>query len=486
MLAAGALPLLVASPVPLQDWPNHVAGAHVLEALLRGDPFWQRFYQFNTFLVPNAAVDLGLLGLHAAGLSDPAAANVFMLATYGVFVGGMALLSRALAVCDITRIALAILLFYSAALFWGLVNYVLAVGLLWGVLALWLGQSRRTWARLVVAGLGAALLLFVHAIPAVVFPLLLACFDAARLRTSIRLRSLAGLLACGSAPLALLIAVGLLRLLPGNTGHDLAPTYTGAGSVMDFVAWKLRVFATIPFGGSLLQDAMALLALLGCAAAIGLAARPRWHSGAALGIAALFLLTLAAPERVGTGSLLDVRLAALPLMLAAASWRAEWRGHAARRIAVAALAGLVAARTLVIALEWRRADAVMAAFDDEAARLPAGSIMMMGYGRKPAGLSWIDIWSPPILAIAAQSVGHGIFFPALFANPDQQPIALRPVFQSLGQPWDFSDPAHRTTSLAAIAPLCTGGLYSGVFVTVLYSGPPFRIVDACAADSGSW
>ncbi len=466
----GALPLLLASPAPLQDWPNHLAGAHVLSALLDGDPFWRRFYTLNTFLVPNAAVDLGLLGFRALGLGEAAAATAFLLVTYAVFVGGMVRLSRALAAFDATKIPLAILLFYGVAVFWGLVNYVLALGVMWGLVAVWLRVGRAR-GRLLIAGPGAIALLFAHAVPAVVFPLLLGCFDLARWRAGARLRS------CLSAPLALVAVAATLRLLPGETGHDLVAVYTGGDSIGAFVLWKVRVLATVPFGGSLVQDAATLIAVAGTAVAIGLSARLRLGVGAALGIVALALLMFAAPERLGTGSMLDTRLAPLPFMLAAMAIRLDWRGPMARPICVAVVSGLVVVRTLVIAAEWRAADRVFAAFDADAARLAPGSVMMMAHGRPLAELSWTDIWSPPIQSIAAQVVRRGVFFPALFANPDQQPIALRGGFAALGQPWDVSDPSRRAASLAALRPLC--GDYRGVFVTVLYGAVPFEIVDAC-------
>ena len=474
----GASPLLLAWPVPLQDWPNHVAGAHVLAALLDGDVFWSGYYRFNTFMVPNAAVDLGLLGLRRAGLSEPAAANLFLLVTYAVFVGGMAALSRMLSRLDALHLAAAVLLFYGAALFWGLVNCVLAIGLLWILLASWLAVGLRApgW-RVAIAAFGAALLLFVHVVPAMVFALLLGCFDAVRLRSGARLSS------CASTPMALLVAVCGLRALPGDTGRDLAIVYAWGPSLTGFAAWKLRVFATSPFGGSALLDGATMLALLGGGLAVALAARMRMPPGALFAVLALIALTLAAPERIGTGSLLDVRLAVLPAMLAAASCRLQWRSIAARRACLAVVMVLVLGRTAVIAQQWRAASQVFTAFDAGAAAVPRGSIMMMGYGRPIGTLSWTDIWSPAIQSMAAQVVTRGVCFPALFANPDQQPIALRQPLPDLGQPWDMSDPVRSRASLTAIGLLCESRAYAGVFLTVLYGDAPFRILDACAPPS---
>jgi hypothetical protein len=96
--------------------------------------------------------------------------------------------------------------------------------------------------------------------------------------------------------------------------------------------------------------------------------------------------------------------------------------------------------------------------------------------------------------MAAQVVQHGLFYPNLFANPAQQPIAVRSDLLPLGQPWNLADPAHFEASAAALAKLCTTGTYAGVFLTVLYLSPfviartasatlrarkDFLIVDAC-------
>src|SRR5271154_6419305 len=64
-----AVPLLVSQPAPLEDWPSHLARVEILTSLLRGETFWAQYYHLNSFLLPNVALDVGLAGLHAIGLS---------------------------------------------------------------------------------------------------------------------------------------------------------------------------------------------------------------------------------------------------------------------------------------------------------------------------------------------------------------------------------------------------------------------------------
>ena len=486
LLLLGALPLLVTRPAPLQDWPNHVARMHVLTGLLRGDPFWTRYYRFVGFLVPDTALDLGVLGLGRLGLPVEAAAQLFLIATYFVFVTGFCALAWALEAWSPVKAAFAILLFYGNALFWGLVNYELGVGLMLGLLALWLGAGRHGWHRLQIAGTGAAMLLFTHVVAAVAWIVVLGCFDLRRLlrsRGSLRQR----LLGSTSWLVALLAVAVLLHALPGEAGHDFSVRYAGIGAG-GFIIRKLGLFARLLLGGSLLQDAISLAALLCCVAAVA-SARPRLALAPALAAAALAVVTLAAPERVGSGSVLDVRLAILPLLLLAASVRIE-----PERRVVTAVAAVVLARTLVLALQWQTAGTVFRDFRWQTARLPAGSVMMVAYGTRLPSLTWQQIWSPAITSIATQAAAGDVFVPALFANPAQQPIELRPAYRFLTQPWAMTDAAQLHATSASLAALCDRHDFRGVYLTVLYPGellPPrvgaatlhaqrdFLILDAC-------
>lgn len=473
MLAAGALPLLVTRPAPLQDWPSHIARMPILIGLLHGDPFWNHYYRLVGFLVPDAALDLVVLGLSHIGLPVGIAAQLFLIATYLTFVIGF----LALGGFKPVKAALVVLLFYNDALFWGLVNYVLGIGVLMALLALWLRSGRHPWWRLCIAGLGGTLLLFTHVVAAMAWITLLGAYGIARRREL-------GLASCG---VALLVVAVLLHALPGGTGHDFSLHYAGAGTV-GLIVRKLWLFGKLLLGGSLWQDAASLMALFVCGIALA-TARPRLAPAPVLAVAALVMMTLAAPERIGTGSVLDTRLAVLPLLLLAAEIRIR-----PRRIVVGTVMAATLLRTLVLALQWHAAGRVFHDFDRQTARLPGGSVMMVAYGTGLASLSWRQVWSPPLTALHTQAVFHGLFVPAVFANPAQQPIALRPAYRTLNQPWNLTDAPHLHEAALGLAKICAGGGFAGVYLTVLYPGdfapggvggallhaqPDFLIVDAC-------
>lgn len=74
-----AAPLVVASPTPLLDWPNHIAGVAILTSLLRGDAFWSQYYEVNHALVPNSALDFGMSLLNYCGVPLGLAAQLFLV-----------------------------------------------------------------------------------------------------------------------------------------------------------------------------------------------------------------------------------------------------------------------------------------------------------------------------------------------------------------------------------------------------------------------
>jgi len=178
-VALGGLPLLAGRLTPLQDWPNHLARVHIVNAMLHGDPFWTQFYRIGSFLVPNVALDLGIMGLMRLGVGPEIAAQLFLAATYIAFVGGVCALSKAQHCYDPAKIGLAAMLFTSGALFWGLVDYLLGIGLALAVLAGWIIAAGHPWRRLSIAVGGTVLLFYCHLVAAAVFVTVLGCFGVA-------------------------------------------------------------------------------------------------------------------------------------------------------------------------------------------------------------------------------------------------------------------------------------------------------------------
>jgi len=493
-LALGGLPLLAARLTPLQDWPNHLARVHILNAMLHGDAFWAQFYRIGSFRVPNVALDLGIMGLMRLGAGPEAAAQLFLGITYLAFVGGVCALAAALRSYDPGKVALAAMLFTGGALFWGLVDYLLGIGLALTVLAAWVFAAGHPGRRLIVAVAGTALLFYCHLVAAAVFVALLGCVGAAE-GFAARPRRLGGL----SALAGFAALIGLRALSPAGEEDLFSMVYAGGPTWAGMLRHKATMFGHALLGGGAATDAATVTVLLGAAVLLGVAARPRLSQVGVAAVLASLLLALLAPERIGTGSLLDFRLAMLPLLLAVATLRIGWRAAPWRHAGYASLAAGLGVHAVLLGSAWRSADGAFAAFDRLAAQFSPGGIVVMANGTALAKITFNQFWSPPLTSIETQAVTRHVFVPMIFANPTQQPLALLARFEGLNQPFDFSSGDAVAASRLRLMPICAA--WPSVYVTVLYpqpwlrlalppqavlgSEPDFLLLDGCALD-GAW
>lgn len=490
----GSLPFLAGRLTPLQDWPNHLARVHIVNAMLHGDLFWAQFYRIGSFLVPNAALDVSVIGLIRLGADPATAAQLFLVITYLAFVGGVGALAAALRSFDPAKIALAALLFTGGALFWGLVDYLLGIGLALTVLAGWIVAAGHPWRRLLVAVGGTVLLFYCHLVAAAVFVLLLGCFAVAEGLAARPIR-LGGI----SAVAGMAVLLMLRALSPASEEGLLGWVYAGGPNWAGMLHHKALMFGRALMGGGAAVDEAMMATLLAAALLLSVAARLQLRHAGITAVVALALLALLAPERIGTGSLLDFRLAMLPLLLAVTTLRIGWRGPPWRLASHALLAMGLVVHGVLLGAAWRSADVEFAAFDHLAAQFVPGSMVVMANGTPLRQITFDQFWSPPLTSIETQAVTRHIFVPMIFANPTQQPLALLSRFAGLNQPFDFSSREAVAASRLRLAPLCAA--WPNVYVTVLYprpwlraalppqamlgNEPDFLVLDGCALD-GVW
>jgi hypothetical protein len=499
VVAFGALPLLVSRPAPFTDWPNHIARVFIGVALLRGDPFWQRFYTINPMPVPNEALDFGIGALHVAGLGIDTAATIFLLFSYLVFVAGFVWLGRAAGADDATKPLLGALLFMSGPVMYGLVNYMLGLGLAMALLAAWLRAAPP--GRWVIAVLGTVMLFYVHLLAAAAWIVVAGCAELVELYAR-RRAGLAAWLRAGSTSAAVAVFVALLAASP--VAADSIPDadgsnvwYMGNSSIIGMLRWKIAIFVRLLTDHAAVSVAVLTWAgLVAAAAIVARAGRPSLGVAAALAVSAFCAAALVLPESAGTGSLLDYRIALLPLLIGAASVRFAWRSDRARRAVFALLAGIVLVRAAGFTLAFSQQNTVFRAFDAVVRTLPAGSVMLVARGQSDEDIGDQEWWSPPMEHVAARAVLHGIFVPTIFAVASQQPVVLRPELEPWRQEWRIATPQELAAMLDDIDPLCRAAAAQDrqVFLFVAYPGPlaaaldagalivatpKFRVLDAC-------
>ena len=498
VVIVGAVPLVVALPAPLVDWPNHLARVFVGTRLWRGDAHWATFYTLNPRPVPNEALDLGVGALTLAGVPLDLAGSAFLVFAYLAFVVGLCRLARAMGALDASKPMLASLLFLTGPLMYGLVNYMLGLGLAFCLAGVAIDGSQR--ARWTVALAGTVALFYVHLLACVVLVLVLGCADIARLA-----RGRTGLRNAGASVAACVTLVAMLALSDAAT--DSMPRvdasnvfYPGGHSVLATLTWKAGMFVRLLTDHA--SRAGAGLAVCGVLAFAVLARPVRIGVIGWLVLAAALGLVLILPEAAGTGSLLDYRLALVPLAIAAAG--ARWPAGGLHRAAFAVLCLVAIGRSADFAYAFARQGAAYAAFDRAAARLPPATMLLVARGRTDAEIGPFAWWSPPAEHLGTRAVLAGVFVPTVFAVASQQPVVLRPEFAAWRHEWRTASDPELAALLHDIAPVCAavadgsapGGLrnlallevYPGptlrdVFAPadVLAENPAFRLVEPCGA-----
>lgn len=141
------LPLLLCSPLPLSDYPNHMARAYIT-ANLDASSYLSKYYAIDWSLIPNLAGDILIPPLMK--VMDPEAAMlVFVAATHLLLVGGVIAVSYALYGRVSLFTMLAFMLLYNRHFLWGFVNYLFSVAMMLWLLAAWVWCRDRIsrWAR---------------------------------------------------------------------------------------------------------------------------------------------------------------------------------------------------------------------------------------------------------------------------------------------------------------------------------------------------
>ena len=479
---AAAMPRLVLVPAPMQDWPSHLARLHIMSQMMAGQSDWQRFYQLNTFFLPNVVLDVGVLGLMGLGLTLNAASVVFLLLTYAVFVGGFCALCGAFRTFDASKLALGGVLFFNFSLFWGFINFQFGLALALAIAALWV-RAERCIVRLPVAVVGGAAVCMCHLVAAGAFLVLLGSVELVRF---VRSPSWRGLMLNATSIVAAFFVFSLL--CASQTSHEnlLSMVFVNAGSIGGIVRWKASVLVKALLGGGRAADIVTVVGVAVAIIAIGAGARVRFSAVAVVAVLASLALCVAAPFEIGSGALLDVRLGLLPLIAAAALLRFDWRSRQAQCAVVAVLAGVVLLRSALIWRDWHADAAVTQDFAAKAATLPAGSTVMTATGKRR--VPWSKLWSPPMMQLATKAALHDVFVPTVFADPTQQPLALRPEWRRWGHMLELVDRAQLADGLAALRNLCgrmNCNRGSGrVYLLALY--PNDLMQGAFAADPVVW
>lgn len=417
-------PLMAVEVPPVLDYPNHLAGFFILAH--PDDPVLSRFYAPHWIIAPNLGADIlgaGLLRVLPTHIAGRLILALAMLAP----VLGCAIYSRA-AFGRLQPWALASgLAAYNGLFFLGFLNFLLAMGLALAGAGLFILARRRGSGLAAFVGAGAAsLVFFCHLFGVLFLAVLIGAAEVDRLWRLGRpgLKVLAGSAVVLAASLAPPLALYLVSPLAAEQG------------VTVYRPWPQKLMQILtPF---MTYD---LVLGVATAAVVGVVLRfrgARAAPGTALAFLVLGLCYVVTPGWVKGGAYVDTRFPVMAglLLFAGLSPRLSPR---AGRVAAIVVCGLIGVRSAIVAQAWLDHRPVLDQLRQVIAPVPPGAKVLTvlsdasAPGRPklavPGLYGAVDKHMPALLAIERRA-----FWPLLFADPGQQPLAVRAPFDRLANP----------------------------------------------------
>ncbi len=432
-------PLLVFDVPPILDYPNHLA-RFVLLAAGPDDPVLGPLFTPHWSIIPNLASDivgpmlLRVFPVHVAGRCI--LGGILLLNLAGVLALHRALFGR------VSYWPLASgLVAYNSNFMLGFLNGQIGIGLAMIFAAAWITWRHKRPIETVAAGtIASAVLFFCHLTGVVFFLVLIGSSEIHAVRSYRAMRSAClALLPVSAAPL-LLSLMTTLRDAPAAL-HWMNPQEKLIQLASPFINYSFpldMVTAAILYGGVVLGVALGWLALA-----------PR----AAVAVAALAILYPILPFDLMSAAFVDTRVAVMLGFLLFAATEPAPLTLKIRPIFAAGLIGLFVVRMAIIVDVWFEHRRDLADLRSVIAGVPAGATVYVtnvpqeeapAYwdagprSRRLSNLLRADYHLPALLLIERRA-----FWPVLFANPAQQPIALRPRYAGLAR--EAHDiPAHAT------------------------------------------
>ena len=476
ILLVGFLPMLVVFPAPLADWVSHLARVTVTDQVLHSDPFWSERYHFQGFLIPNAVLDVIVLGLVRLGLPIDLAGVCFLALCYCSFIGGFVRLSRIGTVTRNVAASLAIMLFYIGNVMYSLVNYMTGVGLAMLSASLCLDSGLRLRQRCLIATLAVPIVLFCHIVAAGAF---VAIYGAVTLFRPLPLplgqsawRQKAFLLI--PALIGAFLCVGAFLLSPAGSDR-MTLEWIGQPSLVGTIFGKVKIVAEGLSSGFELADGM-------FAATVAVLALGLWRNRSEVEtwrlwvVGTITMMPLFLPFIVGAGQLLDARLVVVALGVAIAIL--PWAGGLRDELQLSVVL-LCAVRVLFLSLLWLSYRPIYNKIEVAFAKLPPGSTLLSAYTDVPG---FYEDRAPPLHEVAPLAVRNGVFVPNMWAEASQQPLVVNLKWRPLWL-WSHSANGRTPANLASVREramrYCEIDPHTHLFLLHITQVPQFSIESPC-------
>lgn len=426
------LPLIVTPIIPTIDFYNHIARYYVLThidqyAALRENyaPAWK--------LLPNLGLDV--LAMPVFKLLPPlAAAKTIIIMIFAVQYGGVLALSRALnGRVTLATAFLAAILLYSYIFVWGFANFLLGNGLGFWCLALWLKlRERNLWLASFACSIFAGIIFLCHGFAFALYGIMLAMLEFGRWILS-RPRQLSGLVmpTVAVAVQAVVPAI-LFRMTPtaqaGQSAEAILANHDAPGSLLSRLTeiglYQLNAIIRVADSTWLTLDAIGLIVMLALGGwALSKGVIRLAHVAVPLVITMVVLCVVTPPSLFGVGKIAErIPLVCAMVIVASLGIGAGWNRGRASSVLVAGLMCIFLMRMGANIIGFQRYNEDYADFVSVLEKAPAN--VVIGPASPPETRDRItngrrcEMYPPLVVPL----FGH----PApLFANPTQQPLALK-------------------------------------------------------------
>lgn len=433
LMLLAAVPLFSTVLPPLFDYPNHLARMHVLS---EGG---NQFYAVHWEPLPNLAQDLIVPPL-ARLMPLDIASKLFLVAIFGLITGGAIWVNRV--ATGVWRLwpLLAFLLLYNRMFLWGFLNYLFGIGVALAGTALWLALEReRSWLRILASSVVALVCYLSHVAAFGFYALVIIGIELSPAWDELRARrwpALARRKAIAGAQFAIPAVLFFAFWHPAAAGSTSYAAFWRKADLLFSVFDNYdRAFDIVCF--------TLFLGLIGWLAATRrLRLAPRLAGAAGLVFAVYLLL----PSQIYGGSGADHRLPVAMFLLVIASSAAKFPNRRTAAAIGVVAAVLLVTRMTAIEYVWLRADRIYSIDLAGIDMLPRRAKLAVAYPASAVNFAPVPEVHLAVLAVARREA----FVPTIFANKEQQPIALKPPYDVLADAatppelWDVVLAGHNT------------------------------------------
>jgi hypothetical protein len=408
------IPFFLCSPLPLVDYPNHLARMYII-ANLQHSADLAKYYSLNWGFVPNLAMDIIVPAL-IGPISAETATWLFTAATLFLIASGTIALHRTLFGKWTSTPFLCFLLLYNRSFIWGFLNYLFTMGLALWLFAAHVHFRKRGSAlhRVGLFSLASIALMTSHLHAFACYAILVGCYE---ISIAWRVRRKTGII-----PWPDLLIPALQFIAPVLMFFLLSSTANRASDMAYFgILGKVNGLVDIFNNYSVALDVGTFL-LVGLLFAAGLySKRLNIHRDMRLGILVLFALYWAMPDQIFSSFFADRRLMVLVALVLVASMKLDLQGMRMRGALLTVLLALFIVRMGVIMVNWHNTGKVygdvMSVMDD----IKPGSrvVALVGGGIVPT------IQNPPLDHVSNMAVvKKNVYINSLFAESGQQPLRV--------------------------------------------------------------